>query len=408
MKKILFGITTLLLFYLPDSTAQGVRRSVISSFGASGTSAGVYVCCTSGQPPNAGTINNGGFTLRQGFQQPPESGNIDPDCIGAPYALFSYESIVDACGEHFSFTYLDVPEDSTTFFWDFGPEGFPPSSTYKDPVNIGFATTGFKTVKLTVTTGDCVFTTTQQIDVVKAAFGAFVNAINVTCPEGSNGSLSLSPVNGTPPFAYKWSTGANTPSISGLIAGDYGFTVTDAAGCKYEATGVVGGPEQFETGAVVKVETCTGAKDGAIDLNVTGGSAPYTFTWADGSTDEDRAGLSGGVYLVTISDANGCEAMREVKVNTVCEDFVFTNLITPNGDGANDTWVIPGIENFPNNEVKVFNRWGNEVYGTRAYQNTWQGTDNNGKPLPAGAYFYVLTLNDAGGTVFDGSISILR
>lgn len=411
MNRVIFGVAVFLLFFQFNTTGQSVRRSVISSFGDSGTAAGgIYMSCTAGQPPNAGTIKGGGFGLRQGFQQPPNSDDsiVDPDCIGLPLSIFDFESIIDACGEHFSFTYMDVPESNTTFLWDFGPDGFPPTSTFKDPVNVGFATTGVKTVSLTVTTGDCVITSYQQIDVTKAAFGAFVYSNAVSCPDGSNGSLNLVAVNGTAPYAYKWSTGASTPSISDLTSGSYGFTVTDAAGCKYEAEGVVAGPDDIDAGATVKVETCTGAKDGEINLNVTGGNAPYIYSWADGETTEDRTGLTGGLYLVTISDANGCEAVKEVKVATVCEDFVFTNLITPNGDGANDTWIIPGIENFPDTYLQIFNRWGDLVYDTKAYSNTWQGTNNNGKPLPVGAYFYLLELNDAGGTTFSGSISILR
>ncbi|WP_421824712.1 gliding motility-associated C-terminal domain-containing protein [Flagellimonas oceanensis] len=68
---------------------------------------------------------------------------------------------------------------------------------------------------------------------------------------------------------------------------------------------------------------------------------------------------------------------------------------TPNGDGNNDAWIIPGIDNYPNNVVKVYNRWGHEVFGTRSYRNNWEGFyKNRNEKLPAGSYMYVINLGD--------------
>ncbi|MER3373326.1 MAG: gliding motility-associated C-terminal domain-containing protein [Allomuricauda sp.] len=68
---------------------------------------------------------------------------------------------------------------------------------------------------------------------------------------------------------------------------------------------------------------------------------------------------------------------------------------TPNGDGNNDAWIVPGIDNYPNNVVKVYNRWGHEVFATRSYRNDWEGfyKDRNEK-LPAGSYMYIIDLGD--------------
>jgi len=69
---------------------------------------------------------------------------------------------------------------------------------------------------------------------------------------------------------------------------------------------------------------------------------------------------------------------------------------SPNGDGVNDYFVILGIENFPGNELFVYNRWGSKVYSVKGYENSWDGKSNNnmaiGEPLAVGTYFYVLTL----------------
>ncbi len=68
---------------------------------------------------------------------------------------------------------------------------------------------------------------------------------------------------------------------------------------------------------------------------------------------------------------------------------------TPNGDGMNDGWVIPGIDNYPNNTVKVYNRWGHVVYETKSYSNNWEGFyKDNREKLPSGSYLYVIDLGD--------------
>ncbi|WP_339894879.1 gliding motility-associated C-terminal domain-containing protein, partial [uncultured Algibacter sp.] len=76
------------------------------------------------------------------------------------------------------------------------------------------------------------------------------------------------------------------------------------------------------------------------------------------------------------------------------------NEFSPNGDGVNDTLIINCIENFPNNKLEVYNRWGNKVYEKRAYNNDWDGTSNgratinSSEKLPVGTYYYVLDFGD--------------
>lgn len=83
-----------------------------------------------------------------------------------------------------------------------------------------------------------------------------------------------------------------------------------------------------------------------------------------------------------------------------------TNILTPNGDGKNDTWLVPDIQLFPDNLVKVFDRGGRQVYAKHGYNNDWDGT-LNGNPLPEGTYYYIV---DLGGNnkLIRGYITILR
>ena len=83
-----------------------------------------------------------------------------------------------------------------------------------------------------------------------------------------------------------------------------------------------------------------------------------------------------------------------------CDLIFIPNGFSPDGDGTNDLWVIAGLEKFADNELKIFNRWGNIVYERNDYDNTWGGVTNKGPldivghDLPSGTYYYILNLKD--------------
>lgn len=90
----------------------------------------------------------------------------------------------------------------------------------------------------------------------------------------------------------------------------------------------------------------------------------------------------------------------------ISNDNQATNLITPNGDGINDTWIVRNIESFGNNSLRIFNRFGQEVYRKSNYMNDWDGT-KDGYPLPSGTYYYIFE-NSISKLPLKGFISILR
>jgi gliding motility-associated-like protein len=84
------------------------------------------------------------------------------------------------------------------------------------------------------------------------------------------------------------------------------------------------------------------------------------------------------------------------------------NAITPNDDGKNDALIIDGLDQFGENELMIFNRWGDVLYKSKPYKNEWRGTNQSGNPLPEGTYYYVLRLNTADGKILRGDMTILR
>jgi len=104
--------------------------------------------------------------------------------------------------------------------------------------------------------------------------------------------------------------------------------------------------------------------------------------------------LLSGDYTVAVTDANGCLQQQTVTVGVAGVDCLTVyEIITPNGDGSNDTWRIRNAGLYPDAEVFVYTRWGKLVYNSRNLADEWDGR-YNGKLLPNDSYHYVIHLND--------------
>lgn len=151
----------------------------------------------------------------------------------------------------------------------------------------------------------------------------------------------------------------------------------------------------------------------SVPFHASAGGASYSWSGPQGHITTDQnfilnnaAPENSGWYYVTITDSNNCTAMdsTHLSVEPKAECLKIPDLVTPDGDNLNDTWTIPGLENFPNVSVDIYNRWGNLIYKTDNYQNNWYGEVNHGATIgsggkvPAGTYFYILMLNDPDNT----------
>jgi gliding motility-associated-like protein len=113
-------------------------------------------------------------------------------------------------------------------------------------------------------------------------------------------------------------------------------------------------------------------------------------------------------FSYRLKDANGYYTnVATVTLNdTATADLKIPNLFTPNGDGVNDYFEIRGLSNYPNNELIIVNRWGNEVFRQTNYQNKWDG-----KGLNEGTYYYLLYIRKTDGSIFQvlkGYTTLLR
>ena len=138
--------------------------------------------------------------------------------------------------------------------------------------------------------------------------------------------------------------------------------------------------------------SCFGGADGAIALSSSGGTAPYTYSWTPTlPSSPNVSNLSAGTYLINVVDANGCRNSDTVTV-FVYPEIKIPNGFTPNADGKNDYWQLDLIYMFPDNEVEVYNRWGEQLFYSKGYAVPFNG-QYKGKDLPVGTYYYIINLN---------------
>ncbi|MCC7050662.1 MAG: gliding motility-associated C-terminal domain-containing protein, partial [Bacteroidia bacterium] len=143
----------------------------------------------------------------------------------------------------------------------------------------------------------------------------------------------------------------------------------------------------------------------------TNGVAPFTYQWAPDVGNVSKAeGLTVGEYIVLVTDGIGRTGSVSFKIESTNEkcEYDFYSGFTPNGDGKNDQWNIGKIEYFPNNKVRIFNRWGSLVWSANGYDNAskaFKGKGLRDNDLPEGTYFYVV---DVDNQKFKGWIELTR
>jgi len=155
---------------------------------------------------------------------------------------------------------------------------------------------------------------------------------NVNCFGQSTGAISLTVSGGVSPYTYLWNNGATTQNRSGLAAGTYRVTVTDANNCTRTATNIqVTQPAAALSLSSTQVNpSCTGTNNGSITVTAIGGTSPYTYDWAGTPAGDGTpmiTGLSGGAYVVTVTDNKGCTAVRSITI-APASPITLTTMVT--------------------------------------------------------------------------------
>jgi hypothetical protein len=137
---------------------------------------------------------------------------------------------------------------------------------------------------------------------------------NVTCAGGNDGAALATVMNGNSPYTYSWlPSGGNNTAATGLAAGTYTFTVTDALGCTATTTVAITEPPVLTATVNGTGATCAGNSNGTATITGSGGTPGYTYLWSPGgATTATATGLTAGCYTVLLTDAAGCTTSQSV------------------------------------------------------------------------------------------------
>ncbi len=219
------------------------------------------------------------------------------------------------------------------------------------------------------------------------------------------------------PAGWEIVSGQGTAHVTvkvGATKGEISVTADNGCGSSRAAMMVVGTVPVATISSIRDLSTpCEG-----LLYEVAPADNARTYTW---SVPEGWVITSGqGTTRITVKPGLGTGQIRVVSNNGVCDsdvaeitpdltllesEVVFPNVFSPNNDGANDLWEVANILNYPDNDITILNRWGNEVYRSKSYKNNWSGDD-----LAEGTYYYVARVKLCDGTdkVFKGFVMIVR
>lgn len=151
---------------------------------------------------------------------------------------------------------------------------------------------------------------------------------------------------------------------------------------------------------------------GEILLDATASGNGLKYNWTPSTKLNNPAILQpiasptdDAAYTLTATTSEGCKASDEATIKVLKKPTV-PNAFSPNGDGIHDRWNIPYLDSYPGAIVDIFNRYGQLVFHSKGYVQSWDGTFN-GKPLPVGTYYYIIDPKN-GRKQIAGFIDIIR
>jgi gliding motility-associated-like protein len=251
-----------------------------------------------------------------------------------------------------------------------------------------------------------------------------INIPSLNCPQCEKPTLTTGPTvcNATnDTYSVSFNSDADAASVTASAGTILGNTVTDIPfGTDVTITASNG------LGCEVS-QTITGLTNCPVDCeypNLTVGKAvcqgnnTYSFTFSsNGSVTKTTAGIITGNTVTNIpigtdvvisAENDNCINVLTVLSPANCLDFEIPTAFTPNGDGVNDYWEIPGLkELYPYNVVRIYNRWGNLLFESNGYDIPWNGK-YNGEDLPVASYYFIIELNDEVQEAHTGTVTIMK
>ena len=344
--------------------------------------------------------------------------------VFTPSANFNITT-VDNCGSVTAYDSMPNLDYSYAWQWNVtGPLGYASSSINQNPV-FTFTLPGSYSTTLTVTNPGCSATYTDNSIAIAGPAAYFTYPPNSQCPPLTIPFVSHL-TNGIQYEYIRWDFGDGSPSQftywpdstisytyyqngSFLPLAQIAYQLPNGNICEFTDTNAIGVPIVIASNLDVDVtQDSIVIVEGHTDTLTSvysdiGNNSPYTYNWL---VYPDQSTLpiyntSGAIYtadssdayiVLTLTDVDGCAAYDTVRlIVTPCEKAIkIPNIFTPNGDLLNDEYYIKDLCPIVDFEIKIFNRWGNVVYESKAYDFRWNGKDDNGKDCTEGTYYYVM------------------
>lgn len=212
-----------------------------------------------------------------------------------------------------------------------------------------------------------------------------------SCNGGCNGSISTTVTGGTSPYTFSWSPSGSGQNPTGLCAGTYSVTVTDAAGCTGTQTFTVTQPTALTATNTQTNVTCNGQCNGSATVTPSGGTSPYSYSWApSGGTNATATGLCAGSYTCTVTDANGCITTSSVTITQPTAITLTTSSMQATCGNANGSASVTASG------------------GTPGYSYSWNTTPVQTTATASGllAGSYVVTVTDLNGCTATASVAV--
>lgn len=294
------------------------------------------------------------------------------------------------------------------------------SSSYGAPysasINGGSTWQGFTTNTLfssltpatyTVTIKDNVCTTSSLVTVTQpSAISVVINSTTADCAEPGQdvGAISITVSGGTSPYTYSWATGSTVVSTledpTGLPAGTYKVTVTDAASCTATGSAVISNTSLISIVLSPTNSTC-GANNGAVSSSVSGGSGNgFTYSWNNSATGSIITGISSGTYTLTVTDTGtGCTHIASASVGSSSGITSLSSSLTYN---ECDTSINIGVTGGSSPYTYLVQKGGTSLSQGPTATNPISINLNDG--LNSGTWN--ITVSDASGCTITGSVNV--
>jgi gliding motility-associated-like protein len=267
----------------------------------------------------------------------------------------------------------------------------------------------------------CIVYDTIVINEPDTALSLKINVLKgISCNGDSNGILFPAIIGGEKPYIGNWNVSGIIDTLFNAKIGKYIYTLTDNRGCLKKDSVTLTQPQALVLNASIQKQIfCAEDSNGVVILGASGGTLPYLFSWNGAvATNDTLFNVYKGSFKARVTDKNGCKdsaVLTMVQSNTdpnLC-GITISSGFTPNGDGRNDFFYIKGLEGYPDNELTVFNRWGETVFSAINYKNDWEGKPDRSLIntadglVPNDTYFYVFKTK-ANNKTYSGYVYITR